>query len=89
MNTQTSNLLDRIPTPLWYLIIMCLWGAGVIGFGLVRFNALNIDEGAAMALLLNWSVSDQIVNPVTTYGGPDFRALLLVQSQSHAPLSHR
>lgn len=78
MNTQTSNLLDRVPKPLWYLIIMCLWGAGVIGFGLVRFNALNIDEGAAMALLLNWSVSDQIVNPVTTYGGPDFRALLFI-----------
>ena len=57
---------------------MCTWGAGIIGFQLVRFNALNIDEGAAMALLLNWSVSDQIINPVTTYGGPDFRALLFV-----------
>lgn len=78
MNTSTSDMLDRIPKPLWYLIIMCLWGAGIIGFGLVRFNALNIDEGAAMALLLNWSVSDQIVNPVTTYGGPDFRALLFI-----------
>ncbi|WP_455376440.1 hypothetical protein [Kaarinaea lacus] len=78
MNTESSNLLDRIPKPLWYLMIMCLWGAGVIAFGLVRFNALNIDEGAAMALLLNWSVSDQIVNPVTTYGGPDFRALLFI-----------
>jgi len=31
-----------------------------------------------MALLLNWSVSDQIVNPVATYGGPDFRALLFI-----------
>lgn len=60
------------------MLFMLLWGAGIIGFGLVRFNALNIDEGAAMALLLNWSVSDQIINPVTTYGGPDFRALLYV-----------
>jgi hypothetical protein len=71
-------MLDRIPKPVWYLLIMCTWGAGVIGFQLVRFSTLNIDEGAAMALLINWSVSDQIINPVTTYGGPDFRALLFV-----------
>ena len=78
MESNTNDLLDRVPKPLWYLIFMCLWVAGIIGFGLVRFNALNIDEGAAMALLLNWSVSDQIVNPATTYGGPDFRALLFI-----------
>lgn len=78
MNTEASNLVDRVPKPIWYLLIMSVWGAGIIGFNLVRFNALNIDEGGAMALLLNWSVSDQIVNPVTTYGGPDFRALLFI-----------
>jgi len=50
----------------------------MIGFQLVRFNALDIDEGGAMALLLNWSVSDKIMNPVATYGGPDFRALLFI-----------
>ena len=57
---------------------MCIWGAAIINFQLIRFNAFNIDEGAAMALLLNWSVSDQIMNPVATYGGPDFRALLFI-----------
>lgn len=78
MNTEVDSFLDRVPKPAWYLLIMGLWGAGIIAFGLVRFNALNIDEGAAMALLLNWSVSDNIMNPVATYGGPDFRALLFV-----------
>ncbi|MGD8570800.1 MAG: hypothetical protein PVJ39_22130, partial [Gammaproteobacteria bacterium] len=71
-------MLEKIPNYVWYILIMCLWGAAVIGFNLLRLNAYGIDEGAAMALLLNWSVSDQIINPVTTYGGPDFRALLFI-----------
>jgi hypothetical protein len=71
-------MFERIPKSIWYVLFMCIWGGAVIGFQLVQFNAYNLDEGAAMALLLNWSVSDQIVNPVTTYGGPDFRALLFI-----------
>ena len=71
-------MLDRIPKYVWFILIMSIWGAAIISFNLVRFNAQGIDEGAAMALLLNWSVSDQIINPVTTYGGPDLRALLFV-----------
>ncbi len=71
-------MFERIPKSAWYLLITCLWGGAMIGFQLIRFNAYNLDEGAAMALLLNWSVSDQVVNPVTTYGGPDFRALLFI-----------
>ena len=71
-------MLDRIPKPLLFVLMMCAWGGAIILFQLVRFNAFNLDEGAAMALLLNWSVSDQIINPVATYGGPDFRALLFI-----------
>ncbi|HEY5601903.1 MAG TPA: hypothetical protein VIM41_02220 [Gammaproteobacteria bacterium] len=71
-------IFDRIPKSAWYLLSMCVWGGAVIGFQLIRFTAYNLDEGAAMALLLNWSVSDQVVNPVTTFGGPDFRALLFI-----------
>ncbi|WP_455208312.1 hypothetical protein [Kaarinaea lacus] len=71
-------MIERIPKPAWYLLMMCVWGGAIVGFQLIRFNAYNLDEGAATALLLNWSVSDQIVNPVTTYGGPDFRALLFI-----------
>ena len=71
-------MLERIPKPVLFLVMMCTWGGAIIFFQLVRFNAFNLDEGAAMALLLNWSVSDQIINPVATYGGPDFRALLFI-----------
>jgi len=71
-------MLDRIPKPVLFILMMSAWGGAIILFQLVRLNAFNLDEGAAMALLLNWSVSDQIINPVTTYGGPDFRALLFI-----------
>ena len=71
-------MLDRIPDYVWKILIMVSWGGVIIGFNVIRFDTLGIDEGAAMALLLNWSVSDQIVNPVTIYGAPDFRALLFV-----------
>lgn len=71
-------MLERIPKPVLFVLMMSAWGGAIILFQLVRFNAFNLDEGAAMALLLNWSVSDQIINPVATYGGPDFRALLFI-----------
>lgn len=71
-------MLSRIPEKYLTLVVLCLWGGAILYFGGVRFDAFALDEGAAHALLLNWSVSDQIVNPIATYGGPDFRALLFV-----------
>lgn len=71
-------MLDKISPRLWAIAIMCVWGGAILWFGLVSFAPYGLDEGAAMALLLNWSVVDQVVNPVTTYGGPDFRALLFI-----------
>ena len=71
-------MFSRIPEKYLTLICMCLWGAAILYAGAVRFDAFALDEGAAHALLLNWSLSDQIVNPITTYGGPDFRALLFI-----------
>lgn len=72
--TITPPLVSR----LWTLGALLLWGGLLIGFGLIRFDTFGLDEGAAMGLLLNWSVSDQIASPVTTFGGPDFRALLFI-----------
>jgi len=71
-------MLDKISPRLWAIATMCAWGGAILWFGLVSFAPYGLDEGAAMALLLNWSVVDQVVNPVTTYGGPDFRALLFI-----------
>lgn len=73
-----EQLVDKIPARIWALLLLCAWGGAILWLGLVRFDAFGLDEGAATALLLNWSVVDQVVNPVTTYGGPDFRALLFI-----------
>lgn len=73
-----ENMLKKIPPRAWAALIMCLWGGAILWLGLIRFDAFGLDEGAAMALLLNWSVSDQVANPVTTFGGPDLRALLFI-----------
>jgi hypothetical protein len=75
---MVDQLLDKIPARVWALLLLCAWGGAILWLGLVRFDAFALDEGAATALLLNWSVVDQVVNPVTTYGGPDFRALLFI-----------
>jgi hypothetical protein len=71
-------MLDKISPRMWALAIMCLWGGLILWFGLVNLTPYGLDEGAAMALLLNWSAVDQVATPVTTYGGPDFRALLFI-----------
>lgn len=73
-----ESLLKKIPSRLWAYVLMALWGGAILWLGLMNFTPYGLDEGAAMALLLNWSVADQVINPVTTYGGPDFRALLFV-----------
>jgi hypothetical protein len=71
---MSPQLISR----LWILAALLVWGGVIIGFGMVRFDTFGLDEGAAMGLLLNWSVSDQIASPVTTFGGPDLRALLFI-----------
>jgi hypothetical protein len=75
---MSSIFSAQLITRLWTLGALLLWGGLLIGFGLIRFDTFGLDEGAATALLLNWSVSDQIASPVTTFGGPDFRALLFI-----------
>lgn len=71
-------MLDRIPDYVWKILILILWGGIIIGFNVIRFDSFGIDEGAAMALLLNWSVQQQIAIPVHLFGAPDFRGLLFV-----------
>lgn len=45
---------------------------------LFRYDAYGIDEGGAIALLLNWSVTDQIANATPLFGFPDLRAVLFM-----------
>ena len=70
--------MERVPAKVWPVLILCLWAGVILALKLLRLDAFGIDEGAAQALLLNWAISDQVVNPVATHGSPDFRALLFV-----------
>lgn len=62
----------------WGIVALLAWGALAISLNLLRFDAYGIDESAARALLLNWTVADRVVNPIVTLGAPDFRALLFL-----------
>ena len=71
-------MLSKIQPRYWALLTLCLWGGAILYFNLVRFTPYGMDEGGAMALLINWSVLEQIANPIVTLGMPDFRALLFI-----------
>ena len=67
-----------IPSRYYAFAILIVWGAAILFFGLLRFNTIGIEEGAAKDLLMLWSIVDKIASPVGTFGTPDLRALLLL-----------
>jgi len=71
-----NNLLLRIPQKFWAYLALSLWG--ILSYMLLNKTPYGIDEGAARALLLVWSVAEDIVSPVVTLGLPDFRSLFFV-----------
>lgn len=70
----SQTITDRY----WGILVLLAWGAGVLLFGLIRFEPYGLDEGAARGLILNWSIADGVLNPIVTLGIPDFRALLFI-----------
>jgi hypothetical protein len=70
-----NNWLSRIPQKYWAYFALSLWG--VLCFMLLHKTSYGIDEGAAQALLLAWSVADNVVSPIVTLGLPDLRAVIL------------
>jgi hypothetical protein len=73
---KMNLMLARIPAQVKILLILSLWGGLALYFHLLRFDPFGIEETAARALLLNWTVSDRVVNPIVVFGLPDLRALL-------------
>jgi len=68
-----------IPEKYLKLIILVAWGGALFwGFNLINLTPYGLNEGAAKALLFLWSIVDRIANPVTTFGTPDLRTLLLL-----------
>lgn len=63
-------------TKYWPVALLALWVGALIGLQLLRFDPYGLDENAAHALLLNWTVSESIANPVVAFQAPDFRSLV-------------
>ncbi len=62
----------------WGIIALLAWGGLAIALSMLRFDPYGIDEAAARALLVNWSVADRIISPIVTLGAPDLRAVLFL-----------
>ncbi len=60
----------------WSIVVLLTWGAAVLGSGLLRFDAYGIEEGAARALLIIWSLSDRVISTAFIMGIPDLRPLV-------------
>ena len=71
-------MLSKIQAKYWALLALIVWGGVLLFFNVLRFDTYGLDEGAALALLVNWTVADNIVNPIVAFGMPDFRALLFL-----------
>jgi hypothetical protein len=73
---KMNNWISRIPREYWAYLALSVWGA--LSFMLLHKTAYGIDEGAAHALLLVWSVADDLVSPIVTLGLPDFRTIFFI-----------
>ncbi len=57
------------------LALVIIWGGAILGFGLIHNDVLGLQESAAKDLILAWSINDNVISPVGSYGAPDFRAV--------------
>ncbi len=72
---KMNNLFVKAPEKYWAYLALFVWG--VLVFMLLHKASYGVDEGAAQALLLVWSVVDNVASPVVALGFPDFRAIFL------------
>jgi hypothetical protein len=55
-------------------IFLSVWAVALLFF--LRHTPYAIEEGAAKAMLLDWSIVDEVSSSVVTLGVPDFRAII-------------
>jgi len=59
----------------WAILLLSAWLTLILSLGLVRNDVFGLNEGGALNLLLGWSASAQVENPITHIGNFDFRLL--------------
>ena len=84
-STTLTQSISQVMGRYWGFFVLLVWGGALLGLGLIRTTPYGLDEGAARGLLLVWSISDKIVNPIVTLGVPDFRALLFIPLGAYWP----
>lgn len=85
INAKLMNEAKELLEKYWGYLALLIWIAVAVALDLVRLNPFAIDEEAAKGLLLTWTVSDNIVNPIVVFGLPDFRALLYIPVGTYWP----
>ncbi len=76
LKTNMNSLSFSFPPRYLGYFAIALWGA--LTLLLLRPDMYSLNEGAAKALLLSWSIADQVASSVITFGTPDLRALLFL-----------
>lgn len=76
-----SKFIDSIQPRHIGLLAMC--GLAFLYMALFRYDSYGIEEGAARALLINWSIIDQVANATPLFGMPDLRALMFIFLDIH------
>ncbi|MDQ6967280.1 MAG: hypothetical protein Q9M14_01180 [Mariprofundaceae bacterium] len=76
-----SKIIHAIePRHIGLFALCCL---AFVYMALFRYDAFGIDEGAARALLINWSIIDHVANATPLFGFPDLRAIMFIFLDLH------
>ena len=76
-----SKITDAIQPRHVGLLGLCI--VAFLYMALFRYDNYGIEEGAARALLINWSIIHQIANATPLFGVPDLRALMFIFLDLH------
>jgi hypothetical protein len=69
-------LSARVPSRIWGYLVLLAW---IVGAALLTNGGpYGLDEAGAKALLLAWSVADQVATSAVTFSTPDLRAVLFL-----------
>jgi hypothetical protein len=85
LRDRGSRILTRLKEDYWGFLVLAVWGAAILGLGLVRLDPFGVEETGARALLLVWSVGERIISTVVLLGLPDLRAVLLAPLGAYWP----
>jgi len=76
-----SKITQHIEPRHFGLLALCV--LAFIYMALFRYDAYGIEEGAARALLINWSIIDHVANATPLFGFPDLRAIMFMFLDLH------